>query len=209
MCINLAGKYNGNRTRKRPRQKWRDNNTRISEQSLEPTFMLFGFEILHIYVVVVVVVVVPIPVAERSKARVYSRSLAEIAGSNPAGGMECCKVEVAATGQPLVHRSPTDCVASLCVICKTPRMRRPWPALGCCTRVVVVVVTVLFPLLARISTIPHIFAYSFLRVPVHPGVCLSSSKYRQHRTHPLREMRGPQCLVRRSNNVFTCKYICV
>ena len=30
------------------------------------------------------------PVAERSKARVCSRSPAEIAGSNPAGGMEIC-----------------------------------------------------------------------------------------------------------------------
>ena len=32
----------------------------------------------------------PIPVAERSKARVYGRSLAEIAGSNSAGGMDVC-----------------------------------------------------------------------------------------------------------------------
>ena len=30
----------------------------------------------------------PIPVAERSKARVYGRSLAGIAGSNPARGMD-------------------------------------------------------------------------------------------------------------------------
>ena len=32
----------------------------------------------------------PIPVAERSKAWVCSRSPAEIAGSNPAGGMDVC-----------------------------------------------------------------------------------------------------------------------
>ena len=32
----------------------------------------------------------PIPVAERSKAWVCSRSLAGIAGSNPAGGMDVC-----------------------------------------------------------------------------------------------------------------------
>ena len=32
----------------------------------------------------------PIPVAERFKARVCSRSSAEIAGSNPAGGMDVC-----------------------------------------------------------------------------------------------------------------------
>ena len=30
------------------------------------------------------------PVAERSKARVYGRSLAGIASSNPAGGMDGC-----------------------------------------------------------------------------------------------------------------------
>ena len=47
----------------------------------------------------------PIAVAERSKTRVCSRSLAEIAGSNPAGGMDglsvvsvVCQVEVSATG---------------------------------------------------------------------------------------------------------------
>jgi hypothetical protein len=28
----------------------------------------------------------------------------------------CCQVEVSATSWPLVQRSPTDCVASLCVI---------------------------------------------------------------------------------------------
>ena len=32
----------------------------------------------------------PIPVTERSKARVCGRSLAGIAGSNPAGGMDVC-----------------------------------------------------------------------------------------------------------------------
>jgi hypothetical protein len=44
------------------------------------------------------------------------RSLAEIAGSNRAGGMDvfvfwvvCCQVEVAATGQSLVQRSPSKC----------------------------------------------------------------------------------------------------
>ena len=63
----------------------------------------------------------PSSVAERSKARVYGRSIAGIADSNPAGGMDgfrfecsvCCHVEVSATGQSLVQRSPTDCVASL------------------------------------------------------------------------------------------------
>jgi hypothetical protein len=47
----------------------------------------------------------PIPVTARSKAWVYGRSLAGIAGSNLAGGMDvclksvvCCQVEVSATG---------------------------------------------------------------------------------------------------------------
>ena len=34
----------------------------------------------------------PIPVAERSKASVYGRSLAGVAGSNPAGSMDVCVV---------------------------------------------------------------------------------------------------------------------
>ena len=33
-----------------------------------------------------------IPVVERSKTRVYGRSLAGIAGSNPAGGMDVCAI---------------------------------------------------------------------------------------------------------------------
>ena len=34
----------------------------------------------------------PVPVAERSKERVYGRSLAGIAGSNPARGMNDCSL---------------------------------------------------------------------------------------------------------------------
>ena len=56
--------------------------------------------------------------AERFKARVYGRSLAGIAGSNPAVCMDVClvmsvvycQVEVSATGRSLVQRSPTGCV---------------------------------------------------------------------------------------------------
>ena len=40
------------------------------------------------------VTIMPVPVAERSKARVYGRSLAGIAGSNPAGGMDSCPLWV-------------------------------------------------------------------------------------------------------------------
>jgi len=42
----------------------------------------------------------------------------------------CCQVEVSATDWSLVQRSPTDCVASLCVI-KKPRTRGGYsPARG-------------------------------------------------------------------------------
>ena len=37
----------------------------------------------------------PVAVAERSKARLYGRSLAGITGSNPASGMDVCVVCVA------------------------------------------------------------------------------------------------------------------
>ena len=58
--------------------------------------------------------------AERSKAEVCGRSLAEIVYSNSAGGMfvvnvVCCHIEVSATSRSLVQGSPTDFDAS-CVI---------------------------------------------------------------------------------------------
>jgi hypothetical protein len=76
---------------------------------------------------------------ERSKAWVCSRSPAEIAGLNPAGGMDICllwvlsfcQVEVSATGWSLVQRSPTDCGVSLCVISKSQEWGRYNPQVGC------------------------------------------------------------------------------
>ena len=62
----------------------------------------------------------PILVAARSKAWVCGRSLAGIAGSNPAGAwisvccVVCCRAEVSATGRSLVQRSPTECGVSEC-----------------------------------------------------------------------------------------------
>ena len=58
----------------------------------------------------------PVPVAAPSKAWICARSLAGIAGSNLAGGMDvlvrvvCFQVEVAATGRSLVQRIPVECV---------------------------------------------------------------------------------------------------
>jgi hypothetical protein len=53
--------------------------------------------------------------APRSKARVFNRSLAGTAGSNPAGGMNvcllgmwCCQIEVSATSRSRVQRSNTE-----------------------------------------------------------------------------------------------------
>ena len=60
--------------------------------------------------------------AARSKACVCGRSVAGIAGSNPAGGMGVslvsvvsCQVGVSASGLSLVQRSPTDCDVSVIV----------------------------------------------------------------------------------------------
>ena len=63
-----------------------------------------------------------IPVAARSAAWICDLSLAGIAGSNIAWGQEClslvrdvcCKVEVSATGQSFVQRSPTESGVSEC-----------------------------------------------------------------------------------------------
>jgi hypothetical protein len=61
-------------------------------------------------------------VSARCKALFCGRSLAENAGSNPAGGMNICtllsvlcsQVGVSATGQSYVQRSPTECGGSEC-----------------------------------------------------------------------------------------------
>jgi hypothetical protein len=78
----------------------------------------------------------PTPVFERSKGRVWGRSLAGIAGSNPAEGMDVSLLSVVcvfATGGSLVQRNHTECGVSLCDL-ESPSMRRSWPALGCCAR---------------------------------------------------------------------------
>ena len=70
--------------------------------------------------------------AARSKAWIYGRSLAEVAVSNPAGGIEvplsivsvCYQVEVFATGRSLGQRSPTEFGVSECD--KGTSQRRPW-----------------------------------------------------------------------------------
>ena len=89
--------------------------------TLQPILMLF-----HILIEIFseLQVTSPVSVATRSKAQVCGRSPAEIVGSNPTRGhvclsvvsVVCCQVEVSATSWSLVHRSPVDCVASVCVI---------------------------------------------------------------------------------------------
>jgi hypothetical protein len=64
----------------------------------------------------------PIPMVVLSKAWVFGRSLAVIAGSNPARGhgylslvsVVFCQVEGTAEGRSLVQRSPTECGVSEC-----------------------------------------------------------------------------------------------
>ena len=83
---------------------------------------------------------VPIPVAERSKASVCGRSLAEIAGSNTAGDMDVCCECCVISGKDLCDGPiprPEKPYRLWCVfVCdlETSRMRRLWPALGCCAR---------------------------------------------------------------------------
>jgi len=71
----------------------------------------------------------PIPVAAQSKSYVCGRSLADIAGSNPARGMDVCLLrvcsQVSASGLALVQRSPNECGASECNR-GASTMRRPW-----------------------------------------------------------------------------------
>ena len=68
----------------------------------------------------------------RSKASVCGRSLAGIAGSNPAGAwtslvsVVCCEAEVSASDRSLDHRSPTECGASECDL-ETSTLNTPRP----------------------------------------------------------------------------------
>jgi len=76
-------------------------------------------------------------VAVWSKACVCGRSLAGVAGSNPAGGLVvchllsvlCCQVEVSVTGRSLVQRNPTECGLSVCD--RGTSVTRHWPIRGC------------------------------------------------------------------------------
>ena len=59
-----------------------------------------------------------ISVAARSKAWLWGRSLAGIAGSNPAEGMDVCCECCGLSGRGLVMRSPIECDVSNYVIAK-------------------------------------------------------------------------------------------
>jgi hypothetical protein len=97
----------------------------FSHPTRRPNSFVFGCLIWNLFITLINTNYshwMPVPVAERSKARVYGRSLAGVAGSNPPGGMDvcllwllCCQVEVYAKGRSLVQRSPTDCGVTMCV----------------------------------------------------------------------------------------------
>ena len=87
--------------------------------------------------------------AEQSRARVYGRSLAGIASSNPVdGGMDMyllllcvfpgrglCVGPIFRSGQS--YRLCVRVCVCMCVIAcdlETSEIRRSWPALGCCSK---------------------------------------------------------------------------
>ena len=96
----------------------------------------------YYYYIVLIAGRVPIPVAELSKARVCGRSLAGIAGSNSAGGIDICDSceWCVLSGRGLCDGPiprPEESYRLCCVIVcdpETSKMRRPWPALGCSAR---------------------------------------------------------------------------
>ena len=74
--------------------------------------------------------------AERSKAKFCGRSLAGIAGSNAAEGIEICLlfcvcVCVCVCDGPIPPPEKFDCDVSLCVS-RNLKNEAPSPALGCC-----------------------------------------------------------------------------
>jgi hypothetical protein len=93
---------------------------------------------IHSVICVLYIILWPIPVVARSKACVRGRSIAGIAGSNPAGDMDAClsyvlcaEVDISALGRLFVQKSPTQCDLSD-IDLETSKMRRPWPTRGCC-----------------------------------------------------------------------------
>jgi hypothetical protein len=77
-----------------------------------------------------------VPVPARSKAQVCCRSPAEIASSNPTGGMDvcckCCVLSGRGLCDELISHPEESCRLWCVVACglETSRMRRPWPVLG-------------------------------------------------------------------------------
>ena len=80
----------------------------------------------------------PFPVAERSKARVCSRLLAGIAGSNPARLSVCCKccgLSGKSLCDELIPRPEEFYRLWHVIVCDLETSaRRPWPTLGRCAK---------------------------------------------------------------------------
>ena len=79
--------------------------------------------------------------AERTKARICGHSLAEFTGSNPGWGRMflscgCCVRARTDLCDGPIPRPEDSYRLWFVIVCdlETARMRRSWPALGCCTR---------------------------------------------------------------------------
>jgi hypothetical protein len=70
------------------------------------------------------------PVASQPEVWVCDRTLAGIAGPNPAKSVMCCQVEISASGRSFVQRDPTLCGVSECD-CEVSIMRKLWSTGGC------------------------------------------------------------------------------
>ena len=83
----------------------------------QPIRVRMTFMLIHTVAVTGVNLIRPIPVAARSKASVCGRSLAGIAGSNPARGHVCIHFVMSGRGLCCgsIHHPEESCRVSVCV----------------------------------------------------------------------------------------------
>jgi hypothetical protein len=113
VCDDCPHTYRSTYYRRRPLFALTIRNKLFNKPDVENRTVDYYKACLHI--LVHRTVKVPIPAAARFKLQVCGRSLAGIAGSNPAGRMDVCHEwcvlsELSAIGLSLAQRSPTECV---------------------------------------------------------------------------------------------------